>query len=495
MKLKIRELAFDSDKILALIRQDAAKVLAVHTGDRIIISHKGKKIVSEVDITHQFLREGEISISKEALEYLNAFQNEEVKIFSMPHPASLDPILKKLNGEVLTKDEIHSIVVDIVNNTLTEAEIAYFVSGVYKNGMTLAETINLTEAIYKTGQVLHWSSNKIADKHSIGGIAGNRTTPIVVSISAAAGIIMPKTSSRVITSAAGTADIIETIAKIDFPAKELQRIVNKTGACLAWGGSLGLAPADDKLIRVERLLDVDPEAQLIASIIAKKLAVGSKYVLIDIPYGKDAKVTKAKAEDLKKKFLLVGKHFNINLKIMLTDGSQPIGNGIGPVLEMRDVLKVLKRDNPPKDLERKSVMLAGIILEMLGKSKKGEGANLAMQILNSGKALKKFNEIIDAQGRKKDNLNLARYKKDIKSKRSGKIKSINNKTINHLAKLLGCPVDKSSGIYLYKHTNFPISKNEKILTFYSESKSKLQEALKFYNSSKPISIISLSKPI
>jgi putative thymidine phosphorylase len=488
MKIKVKELTFKSKEIIALIGQKLADNLGIDVGGRIAVLHRGRRIVLEADIAENASNNNALFIPKEAMSYLGIKLNETADVFPMANSKSTEFIFKKLRGQHLSKAEISTIIKDIVDNVLSEGEIAYFVLGVYENGMNFDETVNLTEAIYKTGQVLNWHDRSITDKHSIGGIAGNRTTPIVVPICAAAGIIMPKTSSRAITSAAGTADVIEVISEVNFPAKELKKIVKKTGACMAWGGSLGLAPADDKLIKVERLLDVDPEAQLIASILAKKLAVGSKHVLIDIPYGKHTKVTKAEAIKLEKKFLQIGKHFGLKIKTVLTDGSQPIGNGIGPILEILDILKVLKRDNPPKDLEGKSIFLAGIILEMLGKARKGEGKNLAMEILNSGAAFKKFNEIINAQGRKKIKLKLAKYCKNITAEKGGKIRGINNFAINSLAKLLGSPIDKSAGIYLYKHKNDKIAKGEKFMSLYSESKAKLNSAIDFYNSSKPVEI-------
>ena len=113
--------------------------------------------------------------------------------------------------------------------------------------------------------------------------------------------------------------------------------------------------ADDKLIRVERLLNLDPQSQLIASIMSKKLAVGSKFILIDIPFGEGAKVTKSQALVLKKKFKGIAKHFKLHVEIILTDGSQPIGNGIGPLLEAEDVMAVLRNDPlAPEDLRKKS---------------------------------------------------------------------------------------------------------------------------------------------
>lgn len=488
MKLRLKELSLGAGRPVAFINENNARELNVHVGDRIEINFKGRRIIAIVDVVKKFIAKGEISLSEEIVEYLNLKNGNVVDVALTIEPKSSILIAKKLSGATLSNSDIYCIVNDIVNNALTEAEIAYFVSGVYENGMTLRETITLTEAMYRTGEVLKWHTKKIVDKHSIGGIAGNRTTPIVVPICATLGVVMPKTSSRAITSASGTADVVETLSNVDFPVSKLKEIVKKTGACLAWGGSLGLAPVDDKLIRVERLLNLDPESQLIASILAKKLAVGSKYVLIDIPYGKYAKVDRKRAVQLRKKFLQVGNHFKLKMNVVLTDGSQPIGNGIGPVLEMQDVIRVLKRENSPKDLEKKSIFLAAQILEMVGKAKKGQGEQLAREALYSGEAFKKFEEIISEQGRKLVDLKTARLKYELKSKKGGRIHFIDNKAINLLGRILGCPTDKAAGLYLYKHNGDEIKKGEPIATLYSESDKKLKEAIKFFNEANPVGV-------
>ncbi len=489
MKFRIKLLTLAASRPVAFLHINDAKKLDVHTGDRVDILKNSQKIVAVVDIGKKIMSQGEIAVSEEVIKESKLKQGDLVDVALTLPPASVKYILKKVNGQSLTKSEIEYIIKDIVTNTLNEAEIAYFVFGVYKNGMTLNETIYLTNAMYKVGTSLHWPPNKkIADKHSIGGIPGNRTTPIVVSICTSAGIVMPKTSSRAITTAAGTADVMECITKVDLSVAELKKVVHKTEGCFAWGGSLGLAPADDKLIRVERLLKVDPESQLIASILAKKLSVGSRYILIDIPYGESAKVSKSKGKELKKKFIQVGSHFGLKIRVLLTDGSQPMGNGVGPVLEMKDVLSVLKRDNPPKDLEDKSLLLAGEILEMVGKAVKGKGILLAREILESGKAYKKFEEIVNAQGRVAKKWKEAKFKYDVISKKDAKIKKINNKDINSLGRDLGCPVDKTAGIYIYKHKNDLIKKGEKLMTLYAESKIKLKEALAFLHSTNPFTI-------
>ncbi|MEI6849731.1 MAG: thymidine phosphorylase family protein, partial [archaeon] len=465
---------------IAIIDKLTAEKLDAYVGDRLSLSFKGKKAICIIDIVSNYLHPKEISCSIDVLDFLKLKNGDVLQVSLAKEPISKEFISKKMFGKELTKKEIYAIIEDISTNSLTEAEVSYFILGVYSKGMNFRETLDLTEAMYKTGRVLNWGSKlKVVDKHCIGGIPGNRTTPIVVSICAAAGLTMPKTSSRAITSAAGTADTIATLARVDFPIADLKKIVAKTGACLAWGGSLGMAPADDKLIRIERLLDLDPESQLIASILSKKIAAGSRYVLIDIPCGDGAKVSKSEALKLKSKFESVCKHFKLKVKVMLTDGSQPIGNGMGPVLEMIDVLKVLKRDNSPLDLENKSLLLAGEILEMVGTVAKGKGKARAKEILDSGKAYKKFEEIISAQGKKNVVLKPAKFYKNIISSKSGKLKKINNHDINHIARLLGCPTDKSSGVYIYKHVNEKVIAKEKLLTLYSESDAKLKGALNY----------------
>jgi AMP phosphorylase len=491
MELKVKVFEFLAGRPIAIINQKTASKINVHVGERILITKFGDSIISIVDISKDFLKENEIAVSQEILESLSISNGDGVEVSLAERPQSTLFIKKKLDGMPLTKEEIHAIVKDIVNNALTEPEIAYFVSAVYKCGMSDNETENLIWAMVSAGKRLNFSGD-VVDKHSISGIAANRTTPIVVPICAAVGLKMPKTSSRAITSAAGTADVIESIAKIDFTAEEIKKIVEKTNACMVWGGSLGLSPADDKLIQTEKILSLDPEAQLIASILSKKISVGSKYVLIDIPYGKSAKVNLEKARKLKKKFEFFGKKFGLNIKCVLTDGSEPIGKGIGPLLEIRDIIRVLKRDKELyKPLEEKSVMLSGEILELVGKAKKGKGKHMAIEILNSGKAFEKFKEIISAQKGKipsieEINLKLGKIKKEIIADKNSKIKEIDNKKINKIASIAGSPMDKGAGISLNKHVGDKIKKGEKILTIYSDSKIRLNNALNLFQILQPV---------
>ncbi len=492
MELKIKLLKWSAGFPVAMLNENTANIIGVKTKGRIFIktiSKKPRGVSTIVDTITGIVKKDEIAISCELKERLSLHAGQKVDVDLSPSPKSLAFIKKKMNRGVLSQKEINEIIKDIVNNSLSEAEIALFISSMYEEGMNMKETIFLINAILNSGRRLKLKKGLIVDKHSIGGIPGNRTTPLVVSICAAAGLIVPKSSSRAITTAAGTADVMETIASVEFSIEELEKIVKKTGACIIWGGSLEIVPADEKIISIEKMLNIDPESQLLASIMSKKLASGAKYILIDIPYGKTAKVTREKALHLKKKFEYLGKHFQKKLKVVLTDGSQPIGNGIGPALEIVDIIKILSlSEDRPMDLEKKSLFLAGELFEMTGKASRGNGIKLAKEILYSGKAFKKFKEIIKAQKGDLKNIRQARFRKDILMKKKGEIIEVENKKINSLARITGCPMDKSAGLYLYKHVGDQLEKGEKVLTIYSESKSRLKEAIDFYKIQKPIKI-------
>ena len=492
MELKVKLLKLTAGIPLVMLNLHTAEDMGLRTSDRVSLetfSKPPRQISTIINIVDKIVAKDEVGISEEIRKRLNLGHGEKVDVAFLPPSKSLVFIKKKLNGRILSRLEINEIIKDIANNSLSEPEIALFVSAMYEEGMNMKEIIYLIEAILKTGEVMKLKGDHVVDKHSVGGVPGNRTTPVVIPICAAAGLILAKTSSRAITSAAGTADVIETIADVEFNMSDLKKIIKKTGACMVWGGSLKIVPADNKIIKIEKVLNIDPESQLIASIMSKKLAVGSKYILIDIPYGKTAKLSKKRAELLKRKFEYLGRYFHKKLKCLITDGSQPIGNGIGPALELIDIIKILDpHQTGPKDLEDKSLLQAGTIFEMTGKAKKGQGINLAKEILYSGKAYEKFKEIIKAQNGDLKRLKIGNFKENIHSKVKGKVREIDNKLISALARMAGCPIDKSSGIYLHKHVGDSVKKGEKIMTLYAESKHRLNEAALFAHLHNPYHI-------
>lgn len=494
MNLKIKKFDWLAGRPVAILNYNTAKKLNVRPDER--ISFNGKKIYAVVDIFDGLVSDNEVGLSLELSNWINKKSGEEVEVHTASlHNAALI-INKKISGHELNKEEINILISEIVQNNLTESEIAYLLSAEKFVGMSTNEIINLTKAMVSNGERIIFNKKIIADKHCIGGIAGNRTTPIVVAICSAVGLTIPKTSSKAITSASGTADVIETISKVDFSAEELKKIVKKAGACLVWGGGLGLAPSDDKIIHIERIINIDVEPQLLASIMSKKVSAGSNHVLIDIPYGKEAKVKSLKeAKILGSKFLKIANAFKMKIKLVFTNGEDPIGRGVGPVLEMLDVISVLKNElNAPIDLRDKSIYLASELLSLCGykNSKK-----IAEEILKSGKAYKKFRQIINTQNSQEPDssdfddrilkLKTSDYKKEILAEKSGKIINIDNKQINNIARVLGCPESKSSGIFLNKQRGL-VKNKEVIMTLYSESESRIKDALSLIESDHPFRI-------
>jgi AMP phosphorylase len=273
---------------------------------------------------------------------------------------------------------------------------------------------------------------------------------------------------------------MEVLAPVAHSIGKIKKIVEKTNGCIVWGGAVDLAAADDKLIRVRHSLSLDPEGMLLSSILAKKAAVNSTHVLVDIPVGKDTKIkTHKEARHLKNEFVKIGKALGMHIKVIITDGREPIGNGIGPALEARDVLWVLKRDpKRPLDLEKKGVMMAGLILQMAGIK---NGRIKAQKILDSGKAYEKMKQIIKAQGGNPDidpdKIKLGKYSYTYLAPISGKIYDLDNITLGKIARIAGAPKDKAAGIYVYKHERQYVQKGEQLLTIYADNAVKLKYAL------------------
>lgn len=486
MRLKVKDMDISTGGIqVVLLNRNDAEKLDLHPEDRIRIK-KGRKFTSAVlDIAEskKAVPKGSIGVFEEVLKKVGAKQGDIIKIDLEEKPDSVHFIKKKLFGDPLTKKEIDKIVKDIVEGNLSEIEMTYFISACFSNKMSMDETVNLTRSIVEHGDRLKLNSRVILDKHCTGGVPGNRTTMLVVPIIAAAGLTIPKTSSRSITSPSGTADTMEVLASVSIDVKHMKKIVEKVNACIVWGGALNLASADDKLIKIRHPVSLDPEGMLLASIMAKKHAVNAKKVLIDIPLGRDTKIKNKKdAMHLKREFVKLGKRLGMHVKVMLSDGTQPIGNGIGPSLEAKDVLYVLKRDQRrPLDLERKSLHMASILMSMAGIK---EAKRKAKDILESGLAYKKMKEIISAQGGNPninpDNIPLGRFKYTINAWKSGKIIDIDNRQIARIARIAGAPLDKNAGIFLYKHERQKVSIGEPIFTIYSDSKTKMKYARRVY---------------
>jgi len=396
---------------------------------------------------------------------------------------AIKTIQKKLLGKKLTYQEIYTLMDEISHRNLSDVLTTYFVAASFKEGFSTEELYYLTKAMVETGSKLKFDGI-VADKHSTGGVAGTRTTMIIVPIVASLGFKIPKLSSRAITSPAGTADTMEVLAPVTFPINKVKQIVEKTGGCVVWNGAMGIAPADDVIIRVEAPLSFESFDKIIISIMAKKVAVSANHLVLDIPVGRTMKIVHfSDAEKIALKFKSLGEKFGMHVVIDINETLEPAGRGVGPALEARDVLNVLEQKvGRPIKLEAKALRLAGKLLDSCFKDVKinKNGEDEARRVLQSGQALVKFREIIKAQGGddqiSASGLKIPSHVKEIRTLQSGRIKEINNFNLNTITKILGSPSDKFAGIYLMKKLDEHVDKNEIIFKFYSSDRYRLKEA-------------------
>lgn len=483
---KVKNMGLSTGGVLVVVlnQHDAAR-FDVHALDRILIKAHRKKTVAVVDIasSERSIPRGIVGCFAEVLTKLHISNGDVVSLDYAKKPQSISLIRKKLDGGTLTTDDTYTIVKDIVRDELTSDELGYYVAACYTRGMTLQEAIDLTRATVDTGQRINVKSEKILDKHCIGGIPNNRTTLIVVPILVAAGFTIPKTSSRSITSPAGTADTMEVLAPVMLTVSKMESIAKRVGGFIAWGGAVSLAAADDKLIRVRQALSLDPEGMLLASILAKKAAVNATHVLIDIPVGKDTKVTNLKeAHHLERQFKKIGRRLGMNIQVIISRGDEPVGNGIGPALEARDVLWILRREpRRPHDLEHKSIKMAGKLLSMAGVPKAEQKAR---NLLESGQAYKAMKSIIAAQGGKPNitpgQIPIGPYSHTVCAHASGRVIDINTKLISHVCRIAGSPTDKGAGMYLHVHEGDAVKKGDPIISLHAHSRKRLHFAKEEY---------------
>lgn len=471
---------------VAVISEGAAHAMNLFLGDRVHLKSDRSVVTCFLDIAKDNFSNRKIGLFTETYNRLNIEPGDVVEIIPADKPRSLLFIREKLDGKHLSFEKLNDIIRDIVHGDLSDIEMTYFVTACYCRGLNDEESAHLTRAIVRNGKQLVFKKRGlrggrvVADKHCIGGVPGNRVTPIVIPIVVASGVLMPKTSSRAITSPAGTADAVEVVCNVTINAHRLMTIAKKVGGFMVWGGGVDLAAADDRMIKIRNPMSLDPEGMLLASIMAKKHSVSANCVLIDIPVGPGVKIKDvANAQHLKKRFLKIGKMLGMKIKVIVTDGKQPIGNGIGPLLEMIDVMNVLKNaPDAPADLREKSLMESAILLELTGKAKKGRGYKLAEEILKSGRAWRKFQQIVNAQGKKRIP-KVAKYSANVAAKQAGRVKAIENKTIAHIARIAGAPKDPTAGLFLHKKIGDRVKKGEALYTIYASNPSQLKYALEF----------------
>lgn len=482
--LNARRIDIDTggDSRVVLLRGRDADAFGIAPGDRVQLKSGKKKITVATDITHHSIRHGELGIFADVWSILKPRQGAGVTLEIISRPPSVEAIKKKLLGHEISAEEIRAIIDDISHHQLSTIETTYFVASGYVQPYTDRELVAMVEAMAASGDIFRWGRRKVVDKHSVGGLAGNRTTMVTIPIVASLGLLIPKTSSRAITSPSGTADTMEVLAPVTFTAAQVKSIVRRTGACLIWGGGLSIAPADDLIIRVSKPLSLEPYDKVIVSILAKKVAMGVKYLVVDLPYGPGTKVpNRAVGRKIEQRFRDVGRAFGMRVSVKFDSARQPIGSGIGPALEARDVVRVLQRkSNRPRDLENKAVGLAAELLEMSGTCRVGRGRQLAAAALRDGRAWKQMQHIISAQGGQADidadNITAGAVTSPIRAARSGTVYRINNRAIDDIARTLGAPDHKLGGIDIHYKIGQRVEAGQTLFTLYSQSRDRIRLA-------------------
>lgn len=436
-----------------------------------ITGESGKRIIAVLNVVDDeaLVAPDQLGLSEEAIAALDLQPGAAVRINHAEPPASMESVRRKIEGERLSAEELLAIVRDIAERRYAKMEIAAFLVASGQTGLDRDEVMNLTRAMVAQGERLQWQQELVVDKHCIGGVPGNRTSMLVVPIVAAHGLTMPKTSSRAITSPAGTADTMEVLAEVELAPERLRELVDRENAALIWGGTANLAPVDDILISVERPLGLDYPGQMVASILSKKIAAGSTHLVIDIPVGPTAKVRQMRdALALRKIFEYVADSLGLFLQVVVTDGRQPVGRGIGPVLEARDVMQVLRNDpEAPADLRQKALRLAGRVIEFDPDVRGGDGFDIARDILDSGRALAKMERIIDAQGRREKPVEPCALVREVTAEASGTVVSIDNYQMARIARMAGAPMDMGAGVDLLKKLGDPVKKGEPLYRVYA----------------------------
>lgn len=429
----------------------------------------------------------QVALSEAAWEALDIEEGTEVQVHHAPMPESLGAVRKRIHGHRMDAADFPAIVGDAVRGRYSDVQLSAFLTATATLPLDVEETIHLTRAMVEAGRRLSWNSGVVVDKHCVGGLPGNRTTPIVVAIAAANGLVMPKTSSRAITSPAGTADTMETLAPVELDTGTLHRVVGEHGACLAWGGAMQLSPADDLFVRIERELDIDTEGQMIASILSKKIAAGATHVVIDIPVGPTAKVrSDDEARHLAGRMEQVAGDFGLKLRCLFTDGTQPVGRGIGPALEAWDVLAVLQGAvDAPDDLRERAILVAGAVLEIGGVAPAGQGEELARRTLDDGRAWTRFRAICEAQGGLRRPPR-AGHVQAVVALAAGTVTAIDNRKLSRLAKLAGAPQSPAAGVYLQVRLGDVVGAGQPLLQLHAQSPGELAYAMEYFHGAAPI---------
>lgn len=416
---------------------------------------------------NKIVKPNELGLNSEAFEKIGSPEGTKVSL-SLATPApSLAAVKRKVLGNVLSAKDYAMIVEDIANKRYSNADIAAFLVAV-GSFFTPSEVVDFTEVL--AGQkVLEWEREDIVvDYACIDEPVGGKTDLLTAAIVAAYGLPMPKIVFQSSNIGSSLINAMKVFAGVDLSLDDLKKQVWEKRAAVVSADMLDICPADKIITQIERQSGIYTMERNVASMIANKIAAGVTHLLVDIPVGVRAKIKNtSEAMRLRKLIEYVCDICNVKVDIAITDGSEPLGNGIGAVLEARDVMKILKNeDDAPEDLKEKSLFVAGRILEFDDKLRGGQGYLVARELLRTGKALEAWEQIVAAQGEREQEM-LGHLTRDVVARKAGKVKRINANLMNKIAILAGAGQYFGAGIEMLKKCGDTVASGDVLYRIYS----------------------------
>jgi len=483
LRPKKLDIVGDKASLEIYLNRFTADQFSIKEGDLLDLYFVGHTTGAIVLITETMIEDGYIGIPSALWGRFPVSELDRVAVQIQGQAKSIRHIRKKILGNKLNYEEIEEIMFDLAKRRLSPIEMTYFASTSYNPGFDDDEMFDLAKAMASTGVMLDFSSQSkiVVDKHSIGGLPSKGVTPVIVALLSSLGFVIPNTSTRAITSPAGTSDVLETMMPIALDEENIKRVVAETNGCMVWGGGLDLAPADDILIQIEKPLHIESYDKFVVSIIAKKIAAGVSHVLIDLPYGPTAKVPQKDVAKVAKMFEELFEKFGIKVFVYKRQAKGPDGNGIGPILEARDILWILERDKRrPVGLENLALDMAAQLIAVTGKYSYHDAHAILRETLESGKAHTQYWKIAKSQGAikimKGDDLVPGEFTYDIVASKSGLVKNFDNHHIVRITRALGAPYAKGAGVYITRQIGERIQRGEVIATLYADAQNRIDLA-------------------
>ena len=397
----------------------------------------------------------------------------------------VDIIDKKKQGKELSKEEINYFISSLTDKSMPDYQASAWLMAVWFQGMSEEETANLTEAIINSGETIHFGalSKKIVDKHSTGGV-GDKVTITLIPLLAAAGIPIAKLSGKGLGHTGGTIDKLESIPGFSttLTLDDMHKQVEEIGVAIGQQ-TQNLTPADGMLYALRDVTATIDSMPLIASsVVSKKIASGADNIILDVKYGSGAFMKTAEdAVQLSKRIVKIGRYLDKSITAVVTSMEEPLGRAVGHALEVIEAIEFLKGNITSGDLAELTYSFASIILMQLRYyDNEAEVRNYLKSLIESGKAIEKFKELISVQGGdveiidNYDKFNLPTFKIECESKKGGYVQNINACEIANALGVLGGSresatgrIDHSVGVYLNKKSGEYVNKGETLYTIYS----------------------------